>query len=284
MKAHERSLPNIYDFSDYKSFLNAFFQAKKQGNRGFSTRRWCHDLGLKSPATLNMILRGKRNAGQDIVDRFTEYFRFSAQQRDYFENLVKLAKSKGDSERSVRYMEKLRGIHPSRQFHLLNFDVFTAVSNWYCFAIREMVTQPGFREDPAWISKKLRGKVSPKKVTDAIEALVRAKFLCRDANGFLKQTQEHIGTSADTANEAVKRFHEQMIGLALDSVRSVSVETRDISGSTFNIDPADLPALKADLRKLRQDLYRRYEKPQGPATYQICFQLFPLTEMNEETV
>lgn len=280
MKTRE-TLPNLYEFTDFRAYLNSYFAAKKKSGRGFSTRRWCQDLGLKSSSTLNMILRGRRNPGPNIVDRLVQYFEFSAHQRDYFETLVKLEKSKDDSERKVRHFERLRSIHPRKDVHLIDFNLFSSISNWYCFAVREMVNSKDFREDPEWISKKLRGKVSAKKIQDAIRVMLASGFLERDSRGFLIQKDSQIGTLADISNEALKRFHEQMIGLALESVRSAPIETRDISGSTFNIDPADLPALKAELRKVRQEIYRCFEKPQASTTYQLNFQLFPLTEISD---
>lgn len=277
MKRRENT-PNIYLFTDFRAYLNAYFQTKKIEKPAFSTRKWCQDLNLKSPATLNMILRGKRNPGQNIVEQFSEYFYFNSSQKEYFETLVKLAKAKNNSEYSTRYMERLRSIHPEKDFRRIEYDLFSAISSWQCFAIRELVNQEGFREDSEWISRRLRGKISPKKVKDSIEILLKTNFLERNSDGFLIQKDAQIGTLADTANEAIKRFHEQMIGLALDSVRSVPVEDRDISGSTFNVDPADLPALKDELRKARQEIYRRFEKPKAKATYQLNFQLFPLTD------
>jgi uncharacterized protein (TIGR02147 family) len=111
--------------------------------------------------------------------------------------------------------------------------------------------------------------------------LIKTGLLERNKLGRLIPKDQHIGTLADTAHEAIKRFHEQMIGLALDSIRSVDLEKREISGSTFNIDPADLPALKAELRRTRKELYRRFEKPKANATYQLNVQLFPLTDSEE---
>ena len=282
MRGFRSALPDIYKYSDYRRFLNDYCGAQRAKTATFSQRRWSASLGLKSPAALAMILRGQRNPSHEVVDRMAEYFGFSPAQRMYFETLVKLSRASQSPDMATRYIEQLRQMHPKREMHIIPYDLFAAISNWYCLAIREMVQSADFREDPEWIAKKLRGRLSAKKVSDAIATLLKAGLLKRDGAGRLQPSDADIGTLADTADEAVKRFHEQMIELAAEAIRSVPVEERDISGSTFNIDPNDLPALKEEMRRLRKELYKKYEKPAGSATYQLGFQLIPLTHVQEK--
>jgi uncharacterized protein (TIGR02147 family) len=274
--------PNLYDFTDYRSFLVAYFGAKKKSAASFSLRAWSAKLGVTSPASLNMILRGKRNPGPELLDRLNSYFKFSVQQRKYFEGLVKLEKSKKDPARLAHALEDLTTLHPAKKMALIDFDTFSVVSNWYFFAIREMVNSSDFQEDPDWISKRLKRKISAKKAHEALDILTRTGLLTRNNEGKLVSRDSQITTNADVSNEALKRFHEEMISLAQSSVREVSVPLRDISGSTFNIAVEDLPALKEELRRVRKELYQRFERPQAPNTYQLNFQLFPLTSIENE--
>ncbi len=278
MPATASSIPDIYGYSDFRGFLQDFLKARKQADPAFSRRSWGADLGLNSPALLTMILRGKRVPSEETAERFGDYFRFDSRQRDYFETLVKLERAKSSPERSARYMERLRELHPKRVMKIIPYDLFAAVSQWECWALREMVQSADFKENPSWISRKLKGRISPKQAKDAIDTLLKAGMLDRDRNGRLVPADADIGTLADQGKEAVKRFHEQMIDITKESVRSVAVEKREISGSTFNIDPADLPTLKEELRKARKEIYRRFEKPGGTATYQLSVHLVPLTE------
>lgn len=275
--------PDLFEYTNYRSYLADYFADQKKKNSGFSTRAWCKRLALKSPATLNMILRGHRNPSAKLVDDFTRYFRFSNRQKEYFEALVRLAKVEGESDESLRFMETLRKIHPTKEFKLLDYDCFAAISTWYCFAIREMVSWANFVNDPAWIARRLTGRISPKKLAEAIDLLIRVGLISQNAKGQLKAQDQHISTLADHANEAVKRFHEQILTLAQESIRSVAVDERDFGGSTFNMDPKDLPALKEELRRTRNEIYRRFEKPKAEMTYQMSFIIFPLTKKPEET-
>jgi uncharacterized protein (TIGR02147 family) len=237
---------------------------------------------MTSPASLNMILRGKRNPGPQILEQLIRYFDFSPLQRGYFETLVRLSKSKKDPQLLTRAMEDLRTLHPLKQIDLIDFNTFAVMSNWYFLTIREMVNRADFKEDSDWISKKLSKKVTPKKVQDALETLIKSGLLIRQSDGQLVASNSQISTQADVSSEAVKQFHEQMIEIAKESVRGIDVQFRDISGSTFNVDTMDLPALKEELRRVRKEIYQRFEKPNAKNTYQLNFQLFPLTEVETQ--
>ncbi len=273
--------PNLYQFTSYRAFLVEYLSMQKKRKPSFSLRNWCKQLGVKSPSTLNMILRGKRNPGPELVDLLVAYFGFSKNQKEYFEALVKLEKAKKDSSRSTRVMETLRSLHPENNFNLIDFDIFSVISNWYFYAIKEMSSREDFREDPEWISNQLFKRIPPKTAKEALSILLRTGLFKRDGRGFLQATNQQITTGADISHEGLKRFHEQMTELARESIRTVPIEYRDISSSTFNLDPQDLPAFKQELRKIRRELYLRFEKPKAKATYQLNFQLFPLTKLEK---
>ena len=279
MKAFRGAVPDLYKYTNYQLFLTDYWTSQKIATPAFSRRIWSTNLGIKSPATLTMILRGNRKPSPEIVDRLTTYFGFNSGQRSYFETLVKYAKSRNRPEVSVRYAERLRDLNPRKDIKQISYDLFAAVSNWECWTIREMVQSADFREDPTWIARKLCGRVSPKRVSDAIETLLKAELLTRNSDGKLIPRDTQIGTLADHADEAVKRAHEQLIAITLNAIRTVPVENRDIGGTTFNMDPADLPALKEELRRARKEIYSRFEKLNGTATFQLGFHLVPLTDL-----
>ncbi len=274
--------PTIYDFTDYRAFLSSYLEHKKSTLSYFSLRTWCQRLGLKSPSTLNMILKGTRNPGEEVIHKFKQYFNFNSEQKEYFEGLVRLSKCNGHEERRIEILEKLRELHPKKNISIMDFETFSTISKWYFLAIREMIDLRDFKESPTWIASKLKNKITSKEVKDALDIMKKLNILTIDKSGKLVQTKKQIGTEADVSQEAIKRFHEQMLMLAQSSIREVSVEERDISGTTFNIDPKDLPLLKNELRKIRQSFYQKYESKPGKATYQLNIQLFPLTNFNQK--
>ena len=277
---------DVFEFTDYRCFLNAHALMMKKKTSGWSYGRWAKQLRLKGTASLSMILNGQRDPGPTVSVALIKYFKFDAGQRQYFLDLIRLHKIRDDSRLRVLLMQELGRQHPSGEFKILDERAFEAVSQWQHYAIREMVRLECFKEDAEWICKKLRYKLTPTLVKRAIETLLSVKLLRRDTVGRLDQDSGRVTTTNDVATESLKMFHEQMLDHAKESVRQTPVAERDLSGSTFTIDVKDLAEMKAYLRGVRATFVRQFERKSGNATYQFETAFFPLTyggNENDET-
>lgn len=277
MSAELHRTTSVFDYSDYRTFLATHFEVEKKRQKSFSTRFWCKKLGIKSTATLNMILRGHRDPGPDVVEKFATYFAFDRDERLFFEQLVRLAKQSDPTKRCY-HMQRLQDLHPKKVIELLSYKAFNVMSHWYCLAIREMVQLKDFSPDPTWIARRLKYKVGLPKIAQTLQTLQQLNLLHCDDTGKWHQTQEEIGTSHDIAQEAIKQFHEQMLTLASESIRNTPLQERLVTGITFNIKKEDLPALREELFRLQKAVYQKYQVPTGDETYQFNIQVFPLTK------
>lgn len=277
----ERNI-SIFKYISYRSFLNDFFIAHKKEKYGFSIRMWSKQLGFKSPATLNMILRGHRNPGIEAQEKLAQYFKFSGREKEYFYELVRLERFRDNEEIRFNILKRIQKLNPNDDFKIIDFDLFSIISNWYVYAIREMINSKNFKEGPQWIANKLNNVITVAQVKEALNSLERSGMVERADNGRLKVTNAQISTPFDIANEAGKCFHEEMISKAKESIRNCSPDKRDISAITFNMDLNDLEAFKKDIIKFRRSLYRKYENLKADNTYQLNIQLFPLTRVKQE--
>jgi len=273
---------NILQYSDYRTYLHDFYKHKKRSQPGWSYSVWAKQLKLKSPSTLIMVVGGQRNPGNSLIKCFVEYFEFNQRNADYFEDLVRLEKSKRDIRLSVLLMEKL-GQQRGGKFSYLDQKRFSTISNWYYYAIRELVNLKNFREDPHWISGKLKRGVSPKEARKAIKNLLELNLIQRNSKGRLVQANGYVTTSNDLADEGLKRFHEQVLDKAHKSIRDIPTDIREVSGTTFALKLRDLPKAKQLIKKFRKDVCQMLEKESADAVYQLEVAFFPLTRIERKT-
>ena len=66
--------PLVEHYLDYRKFLIDFSEIAKKSIRNFNLARWAKDLGLSNVSTLTKILKGQRDPGEAMIDRFIEYF------------------------------------------------------------------------------------------------------------------------------------------------------------------------------------------------------------------
>ena len=273
---------SVFEYTDYRNFVSTFLKEKKRQNKNFSMRLWTSKLGLKSPSALSMVLSGQRHPGEEFTDELVNFFRFTSHQAKYFRLLVKLAKVNGDEKKRIKILTELEKTNPRRNFHLLEADIFEAVSNWYFFVIREMVQLKDFKENGSWISGKLNKAITPKEVKRAISIMLRLGLLKREKNNQLIQTNHQITTSADVPSEVLKQFHEEMILLGQQSIRKIPLKQREVTSVTLNMNPEKMIQAKELIREFRIKFTELIEENPGTETYQFNIQFFPLTNLNQE--
>lgn len=235
-------------------------------------------MGLKDVSTINKVLRGQREPGPLLVDRLCDYFTFNKRESEYFNDLVALAKEKDNTRNRIYIMERLKESHPNPNFRELNLDEFNCISKWYCYAIREMVKLKDFKEDFAWIASRLRFSVKHSEMEDALLSLLKLNLLSRDSEGKLFISNPSYQSSNDIASEALKQFHEGVIGLAKKSIREVPLEERHVIGYTICVSDAQIARAKQLIDQQFDRLSSNLETDSGDQIYQMNVQFFPLTK------
>lgn len=268
----------VFDYSNFRQFLNDHYQSKRENIAHWSFGMWSKKLKIKSPSTLIMILNGQRNPGVELINKFKKYFSMKEAAGEYFEDLIRLEKVKNDVPLSVMLMEKLNKSHRSGQFRYLDFNTFSAIANWYYYAIREMVNLSFFKEDPIWISSVLQYKVTPKEIKTAISTLLKLNLLTRDQENKLVPTDKHISTNNDVAHEGIKRHHEQTLGQVKTSLRKDDPKIREISGVCFALKRSKLPEAKKLIHQFQRKFCEMIETKDADSVYQLEVSFIPLTK------
>jgi uncharacterized protein (TIGR02147 family) len=271
----------VFDYSSYRTYLRDYLENKRRERKSFSYGVWARQLGLKSPSTLIMILNGQRNPGPNLIDELVRHFDFKNADEKYFRDLVKLDKVRSDVQQSLEILKGLQERNPRRGFKILDHQTFLSISNWYYYAIREIVGLKNFVEDDKWIAEKLRFGIGVRQVREAIETMTTLGLLRRDTNGKLISTYDHVDTPTDLKDEGLKRYHEQILDNAKASIRSVDPADREISGVTFAMDRESVLKAKEAIRRFQVELCELLEKKSGEAVYHLEIAFLPLTEFDK---
>jgi len=266
---------SVFDYTDYRAFLSDVLTARRLTHPRFSLGSWAKRLKLGSSSMLVMILKGQRNPGDDLLEKLVADLKLRVREAAFFKDLVKFEKCKNDLELRSKMLERLRVAHPAKTFRLIEPLHFEAVSKWHYYAIRELVDLPSFQEDPDWISSRLRYKVTHADINKAIKTMEKLELLSRNESGKLCYN-DSIGTANDIPQEGLKRFHEQILDLVQESLRSVPEVDREISGMTFTMCREDLPRAKEIISSVYRELLE-LSRPGRDSVYHVEIGLVPLT-------
>ncbi len=268
--------PKIFEYTDYRVYLQDYHGFQKQKMPAYSFRGFAQKAGLSSPNYYKLVMDGKRNLSRKSITKFQAGLGLSGKKAEYFENLVFFNQSETLTDRNFFFARLLKARTRAGLRHLDEHQ-FQMFAHWHHTAIREMVLLGDFRKQPAWISKRLRRKISPKQAEESLELLGSLGLIKKTANGYA-QVDTHISTRDEVRSFFVKNFHDQMMRQARESLDEIAGPERDISSVTLAIRRRDFARLKERLQLMRKELLNlAAESGEAEEVVQINMQLFPLT-------
>jgi uncharacterized protein (TIGR02147 family) len=272
----------VYQYLDYRAFLRDAYRDRKQHQRGFSYRWFSRRAGLSSPNFLKLVIDGKRNLTVASARRFAAAFDLNVTETAFFCDLVAFNQARSPAEKN-EYYERIRASRRHREVRALDHHEFDYFSRWYYPAVRELVACKGFRDDPAWIARRLVPPITPAQARHALELLTKLGLLRRDADGTLRQGEMLVSTGPEVRSLAVGNFHRQMMERAAASIELVAREERDISGLTVALSDEACRRFKQRIVELRAELLQlSAAETEATRVVQLNFQLFPLATTEEE--
>lgn len=271
------TLPDIYEYLDYRKYLEDYYEAAKVDNPAFSYRYFSRRAGYSSPNFLKLVIKGERNLGDESIPRFAKALGLKGDERRFFRNLVDFEQAKTAEDKNAAY-EKVAASTRFRQARRIDHDLFSYLSNWYYPAIREMSARADFKDDPEWIATQLLPNITPEEAAKALEVLFDLELLIRDEDGSIHRGDPSLTTGHEVHALAVGNYHRQMLNQASTSISRIPHLERDISALTVCIDGATRREVKDRIHDFRErllDLCDRVEEPKR--VYQLNIQFFPLT-------
>lgn len=272
----------IYQYTDYRKYLQDAYQELKAKKKSFSFRSFSLVAGCGSPSYLKMVIDGKRNLSLKSLVGFNKALGHAKKEARYFEALVFFNQARGDEERK-EFLDRLNALRPKPELSGIEKYQQEYLTRSHFAVIREMIALPDFKEDYEWIAHHLRPAIKPKEAEYAIELLTKLKMIKRDPKGKLVQTEASIGTPPEVHDLDVSQYHHEMLTLAWDSFLKEPQEYRDITAVTVPIPLKMLPVIKRMLYETMRGIIDKINK--GPTdyyeVYQINFQCFPMTTTHD---
>lgn len=235
-------------------------------NASYSLRAFAAHLDMDA-STLSKILKGKRPLGRKLILQLGSKIALSTDELRFF--LQK--QSKPGDEATV----ELSGIQ-------LALDRFAVISDWYHFAILELMQVRNFRPDADWIARAL--DLNTIEVEAAMDRLVRVRLLKIHKSGKWEDLSGGSSTSIgpDMMSTAHRRLQEQFLDKAGQALTQVPLEHRDYSTMTMAADRSRLPAAREKIRNFRRNLAKFLSQGEKlDEVFNLNIALFPITNLNE---
>ena len=275
-------MKSLFEYIDYRKYLDSFYQHKKKSARAFSYRYFAQKAGIHSPSFLKEVIDGKRNLSRRMIEKFSRGLGLSEKESLYFRNLVLFNQSATSSEKQ-EYYGNLRAMFGTVKETVLNTDQYDYFANWYTPVVRELICQYNFNDNYKQIASMLVPQILPSEAREAVKLLLRLKMVRRDGAGNYRQTDTAISADNSILSMAMRSFAKTMIEHSRDAIDTIDWRIRHISTVTVGISPATFDVLNAEIEAFKDRMKRIVNRDNvNNQVYQMNISLFPVTDSTEK--
>lgn len=234
-------------------------------NPSYSLRAFAKSLNL-SPAFVSKLLKGDRPFTAKTIDHIAAALALNPEQVLAYKGRLK---KKGTlEERDPGYRQ-------------IGLDQFQFISDWYHFAIMELVTVEGFKASPAWIAAKLG--INVHQASDAFERLIRMGYIQETEGKYILVEENNTTIGPEIAVPATRRQQTQFLEMAIQAIHETPIEKRSQTTSTMAIPSDRIGEAKEIITEFRRKMANLMQRPgERDSVYQLTVSFYPLTKNTKE--
>ncbi len=224
------------EIENYQDILKMELAERIAKNSLYSLRAMAKQTNL-SPSMLSAVLNGKKDLTVERAFDIGKILKFDKKKHDYFVTLVQWHRSKSE-EQKIDLLEKLNSIIPQPKHTILNVEIFKIIADWYHLSILELTNV--YKFDLTSESASAALGITKFEAQSAIDRLIRLDLLETNKKGKLQKTSNILLSNSDVPNSALRKYHEQTLMKAINSITVQTPKEKFIGSETFAFDVADL--------------------------------------------
>ncbi|MBU0504516.1 MAG: TIGR02147 family protein [bacterium] len=278
MKKKQTTHINLFEYTDYRKFLQDYYKVKKQETPYFSYRYFSKIAGFTSPNYLKLIMDGERNLSPEGINKFTKALKLKPKEARYFRILILMNQAATHEEREfyTRQVLKSKGYKAVKPLNKAQYDYY---SQWFHIPLRELVVRSDFNSDPSWIAHQFTPPLKETEVKEGIETLLKLGLIEKTKDDSFIQKDSSITTGDRVTGQAVKNYHRSMIVKGAESLDRFGADERDISSLTMGLSSKTVKKLKSMILDFQREVMHVVDQDEEiEEIVQFNFQLFPLTK------
>ena len=263
---------------DPREVLRENLSERTAMNPSYSLRAFARDLQV-SPQQLSNVINGKKGLSEAMTMSIGSRLGLSPHELKLF---VESSRAKFSRNKTVRMIAQAKLEQITNQADsttYLEIDLFKIISNWYHFALVELIKISKKPKNPIALYSKRLG-ISENEVSLALGRLLRLELISKEA-GYYKVNQDTMIAEGSIPSEAVKNFHRQVMSKAIAALETQKSDVRYGSSSVIPIQVKNVKRAKELIQELRSTMVKEIsDSEHGEEVYALSVQFFRLTEGN----
>lgn len=278
--AENKEHRKIFEYLDYRAFLQDYYREKKEAMPAFSLRLFSDKIGFKAKDFISRVMNGEKNLSSESIPKVSRGLKLGKRETEFFEALVHFNQAETTDERNAAFedMQKvLKVVRFAENQHLLAHYQYQVYSDWRHLVVRSLIGMFGFSGDYAALARQVHPAISPEDAKKSVELLEACALIQKDAQGNYTLTQNAITTGDRTSKLAMRGFHQNCLRLGAESIDRDPPAERNISSLTLGVSKDGYDRIVERINAFRKEIALIANEDSGAdKVYQLEFVLFPV--------
>lgn len=272
-------LPNIFEYIDYRRFLEDYYLRRKSLDQGFTHTFICYRLGQENARSyFNNVVKGRAVVTPTFVDRFIDLLELKSDEAKYFRALVNYNQTTSPHEKEFFFDQLVRlNSTPNKT---IDANAYLFYREWYHSAVRALLDILDFRGDYKGLASRVYPHITPKQARDSVALLKGLGLIGRDKSGRWKPTDKVIVTGDFIKDAMVKQFQMRCLEHARAVLANGSGQAHRNITLTVSLSDNAYQRIADRLQQMKSEIRSIVHKDEDPATrvYHLNVNLFPMSQ------
>jgi uncharacterized protein (TIGR02147 family) len=274
---------SIYDYFDYREYLNDVFTYFKKVDSTYSHRKFLAAAEIPGSTYLLRVINGERKLSLKYVANFSKSIQHNPDEAFYFELLVKFNNEKNVDNKD-QYLKELLKIRSDKTTFSLEDKKLKYFEKWYYPVIRDLIGLVDNSEDYNAISRMLIPPMSPLQVKRAVTFLHKNGFIKRRDDGQGYAPSEPIVSTPPSVNSTIlSQFHKKNLELDIEAFENCALSDRSISSVIMSVSPETFEKMRLEIQEFRKRLLALAREDTNPTLVcRVGFQVVPRAKVKKK--
>jgi uncharacterized protein (TIGR02147 family) len=257
---------------DSRSYLRSEFEARKKRRIQYSLRAFARDCEL-SPSALSEYLNSKLDFSEERVLQVSKRLGLKQIHIEHWLDLIRMESSPSKADQELAAVKVRARVNQTQG--TIALDLFQIISDWYHFALLELIDLDECYQNPRTAAKALG--ISAKTVQESWERLIHVGLAEKKSDGKYRASTLATFVGDDIPSAALRNYHAGLLSKALIAQEEQPIEKKEFTSIVFSLNQQDLKKIKDELYSFMVELTNKYSQAKNKdSVYCLGAQLFDL--------
>ncbi len=270
--------PSIYEYSDFRRFLQDWYDTERTRRGKFSKTEVSRRLGLPNTRNYFSDLLGGKALSETFLERMVALLALPKDEARFFRTLVRFQQCQSPDERD-QLLEQLVALNRSPR-RILEPERMEYFRHWWHGAIRALLDTGDYGDEPERIARTLTPAITPGQAKASLALLSKLDLIRRDKNRHWRPSDQAVSAPDGFRDELILQLQSEQLDLVRRSLLAKCAPRRLVATNVVSVSQDGFRHILERMEKTRSELRSIVHKDDLPAerVCQIVLALVPLTE------